>query len=101
MQTLEAAGRITSQLVPKDAQRYTVRLTASGKELHDRVLKVALEREARLLSGLSASEVDTLVDLLGRLQLQVPNVNSYDPSEVQCVERPSTKRSQHCFTLHN
>jgi DNA-binding MarR family transcriptional regulator len=81
LQTLEAAGRITSQLDPKDARRYTVRLTASGKELHDRVLKVALEREARLLSGLTPTEVDTLVDLLGRLHLQVPNVNSYEPSE--------------------
>jgi DNA-binding MarR family transcriptional regulator len=81
LQTLEAAGRITSQLDPKDARRYTVRLTASGKELHDRVLKVALERESRLLSGLTPAEVDTLVDLLGRLHLQVPNVNSYDPSE--------------------
>ena len=64
LQTLEAAGRITSQLDPKDARRYTVRLTASGKELHDRVLKVALEREARLLSGLTPAEVDTLIDLL-------------------------------------
>jgi DNA-binding MarR family transcriptional regulator len=81
LQTLEAAGRITSQLDPKDARRYTVRLTASGKELHDRVLKVALERESRLLSGLTPAEVDTLIDLLGRLHLQVPNVNSYDPSE--------------------
>jgi DNA-binding MarR family transcriptional regulator len=81
LQTLEAAGRITSQLDPKDARRYTVRLTASGKELHDRVLKVALERESRLLSGLTPAEVDTLVDLLGRLHLQVPNVNSYDPSD--------------------
>jgi hypothetical protein len=81
LQTLEAAGRITSQLDPKDARRYTVRLTASGKELHDRVLKVALERESRLLSGLTPAEVDTLVDLLGRLHMQVPNVNSYDPSE--------------------
>lgn len=51
--------------------------------LHDRVLKVALERESRLLSGLTPGEVDTLVDLLGRLHLQVPNVNSYDPSDDQ------------------
>ena len=78
---LVQVGRITSQLDPKDARRYTVRLTASGKELHDRVLKVALERESRLLSGLTPGEVDTLVDLLGRLHLQVPNVNSYDPSD--------------------
>jgi DNA-binding MarR family transcriptional regulator len=58
-----------------------VSLTASGKALHKRVLKVALERERRLLSGLSASEVDTLIELLGRLHSQVANVNEYDPAD--------------------
>lgn len=79
LQTLEAAGQVRSQVDPKDARRYTVSLTASGKDLHDRVLKVALERERRLLSGLSAAEVDTLVELLGRLHTQVSHVNDYDP----------------------
>ncbi|MOA61019.1 hypothetical protein D3C78_1860520 [compost metagenome] len=65
---------------PQDARRNTVSLTASGRELHDRVLKVALERERRLLSGLSAEEVDTLIELLGRLHNQVNNVNEYDPN---------------------
>jgi hypothetical protein len=32
-----------------------------------------------LLSGLSAEEVDTLIELLGRLHAQVSNVNDYDP----------------------
>lgn len=79
LQTLEAAGRIGGQVDSKDARRYTVSLTAEGKALHDRVLKVALERERRLLSDLSPAEVDTLVDLLGRLQTKVAHVNDYDP----------------------
>lgn len=80
LQTLEAAGHVRSQVDPQDARRNTVSLTASGRELHDRVLKVALERERRLLSGLSAEEVDTLIELLGRLHNQVNNVNEYDPN---------------------
>lgn len=81
LQTLEAAGRVRSQADPKDARSSTVSLTEAGKALHDRVLKVAMERERRLLSGLSAAEVDTLVDLLGRLHAQVPYVNDYEPVE--------------------
>ncbi|CAM3593923.1 HTH-type transcriptional regulator PecS [Pseudomonas reidholzensis] len=81
LQTLEAAGRVRSQVDPKDARSYSVSLTEAGKALHDRVLKVAMERERRLLSGLSAAEVDTLVDLLGRLHAQVPYVNDYEPVE--------------------
>lgn len=80
LQTLEAAGHVQSQVDPKDARRYTVRLTASGKALHDEVIKVALERERRLLGDLSPAEVDTLVNLLGRLHTQVTHVNEYDPA---------------------
>jgi DNA-binding MarR family transcriptional regulator len=79
LQLLEAAGRISGEVDTKDARRYTVSLTAKGKALHDRVLKVALERERRLLSDLSPSEVDTLVILLGRMQKKVSYVNDYDP----------------------
>jgi DNA-binding MarR family transcriptional regulator len=79
LQVLEAAGRISGEVDSKDARRYTVSLTAEGKALHDRVLKVALERERRLLSDFSPTEVDTLVDLLARLQTKVAHVNDYDP----------------------
>lgn len=81
LQVLEAGGRISGKVDGKDARRYTVSLTAEGKALHDRVLKVALERERRLLSDFSPAEVDTLVDLLGRLQAKVGHVNEYEPPE--------------------
>lgn len=79
LQALEQQGYATSQVDKLDGRRYTVSLTSEGKALHDRVLKVALERESRLLDGLSSAEVDTLVDLLGRLQKNIPHVNEYDP----------------------
>lgn len=81
LQALEAAGHVSSQVDPQDARRNAVSLTASGRELHDRVLKVALERERRLLGDLSPEEVDTLIELLGRLHGQVAHVNEYDPQD--------------------
>lgn len=81
LQLLEKAGYVGSQVDSQDARRNTVSLTAEGLALHDRVLKVALERERRLLGDLSAEEVDTLINLLGRLQAQVTHVNEYDPLE--------------------
>ncbi|WP_308340860.1 MarR family winged helix-turn-helix transcriptional regulator [Pseudomonas tolaasii] len=53
LQTLESSGYFSSQVDSRDARRNNVSLTESGHELHDQVLKVALEREHRLLSDLS------------------------------------------------
>lgn len=80
LQLLEKAGRITGQVDSQDARRYAVSLTAEGRALHDRVLKVALEREQRLLSDLDPTEVETLINLLARLQTKVAQVNEYDPA---------------------
>lgn len=81
LQTLEAAGHICGEVDSQDARRYAVSLTAAGKALHDRVLKVALERERRLLSDFSPEEIDTLLDLLRRMQNKVGYVNDYCPPE--------------------
>ncbi|MFA7822941.1 MarR family winged helix-turn-helix transcriptional regulator [Aeromonas dhakensis] len=79
LQALEASGYVGSRVDPGDARRNTVSLTEAGRALHDRVLQVALERERRLLTGLSPEEVDTLIELLGRLHGQVAHVNEYEP----------------------
>lgn len=79
LQALETSGYVGSRVDPRDARRNTVSLTEAGRALHDRVLLVALERERRLLSGLSPEEVDTLIELLGRLHGQVTHVNEYEP----------------------
>lgn len=80
LQALATAGFVTSQMDEKDARRHTVSLTANGRNLHDRVFKAAMERERRLLSNLSAEEVDTLIDLLTRLHGNVDQVNAYEPA---------------------
>ncbi|NQD55660.1 winged helix-turn-helix transcriptional regulator [Pseudomonas sp. CM25] len=81
LQGLESAGSIHTTPDPDDKRRVTISLTNQGKQLHDRVLKVALERERRLLEGLSAEEVDVLVGLLNRLNKQISYVNDYDPEK--------------------
>ena len=83
LQVLESAGNIQTKPDPKDGRRTTISLTESGKDLHARMLNVALERERRLLQGLSVKEVNTLVNLLGHLNKQVPYVNEYDPEDAE------------------
>ncbi|NIE72920.1 winged helix-turn-helix transcriptional regulator [Pantoea sp. Ap-967] len=79
LQALETGGYVSSQVDKSDARRYAVSLTTAGKQLHEKVLKVALERERRLLSDLSPAEIDLLINLLGRLHSKVSYTNDYDP----------------------
>lgn len=79
LQQLAGTGYVTLQADKKDGRRTTVSPTAEGEALHDRIFSAAMEREQRLLADLSPKEVDTLVDLLGRLHAQVGYVNEYEP----------------------
>ena len=79
LQQLEQAKYVTSQVDSRDARRYTVSLTEQGRALHDRIYRVAMEREQRLLADLSPAEVDVLVNLLERMHGRVESVNAYEP----------------------
>ncbi|MBA1244310.1 MarR family winged helix-turn-helix transcriptional regulator [Pseudomonas japonica] len=79
LQALEREGYVTSEVDTKDARRYTVSLTPSGRQLHDRVLETAVRREEVLLADLSEREVDTLIDLLHRMSRQLEKVNAVEP----------------------
>jgi DNA-binding MarR family transcriptional regulator len=59
--------------------RREVELTAAGRNLHDRISKVALEREDLMLKGFSTREREALIDYLHRLMKNVPLANGYDP----------------------
>lgn len=50
-------------------------LTPAGRSLHDSILHLALERQQRLLSGLSPQEVAELIRLLHALLAKVPEAN--------------------------
>jgi DNA-binding MarR family transcriptional regulator len=59
--------------------RREVELTPSGRNLHDRISKVALEREDLMLKGFSDKERELLIGYLHRLMKNVPIANGYDP----------------------
>ena len=56
---------------PNDGRSRRLSLTKAGEALHDQIITVALERERALLSGLTASERDDLIELLRRLYTNV------------------------------
>ena len=61
-----------------DQRRQVIALTSEGVALHDRIVKLAIAREQKLLEGFSASERKTLLGFLIRLQAQVGAANSVD-----------------------
>jgi DNA-binding MarR family transcriptional regulator len=56
--------------------RRIIMLTKSGRALHDRIIELALDREAVLFECLKPDEVEILIDLLRRLLAQTPAVNA-------------------------
>jgi DNA-binding MarR family transcriptional regulator len=63
----------------KDARSTLVSLTDAGIALHDSVIEVAIARENILLDGLSAEEIETLLQVLRKLNARVEQVNAYEP----------------------
>ncbi len=62
--------------VDRSAWQRLLALTPVGHTMHDRIARVALRREQRLLQGLSASEVECLRDVLLRLTANLPQVEA-------------------------
>jgi DNA-binding MarR family transcriptional regulator len=77
LKTLEGMGLIVSP-DPAEQRSRGYRLTEKGEALHGRMLKVARQREERLLAGLSADERETLLALLKKMQAAMPAVNRDD-----------------------
>lgn len=72
LRALEAAGFVESRADPHDGRRTLLRLTGSGARLHQKILPVAFEREATLLSSLTEPERAVLKSLLLKLRAAVP-----------------------------
>ncbi|MDE1146683.1 MAG: MarR family winged helix-turn-helix transcriptional regulator [Azospirillaceae bacterium] len=83
--------RALIQFRPAEPRGREAALTQAGRQLHDRILVMALERERRLLADLNPREVETLITLLGRLMGRVPHVNAYDPAP-EDLAAPETAR---------
>ena len=75
LRSLQARGLVSIRPHKNDGRSHTCALTRAGEALHDRILPVALERERRLLSGLSLQEFNELVRMLNRLHEALPEVS--------------------------
>ena len=64
-----AAGLVDRRIDHEDRRRSVLSLTGQGRAVHDRIVPLAREVEARLLDGLDAGEralLSALIDRLGR-----------------------------------
>jgi DNA-binding MarR family transcriptional regulator len=70
MDRLVAEGLVDRRADPGSARNTRISLTARGRELFERVVPAHLDNERRLLSGLSAGELDLLAGLLRKLLVE-------------------------------
>lgn len=61
-----------------DPRRRTYSLTPEGLAMHDRIIKVALQREKRLLDGIPPEDLRILLQCLRQMQANMPMVNRDD-----------------------
>lgn len=71
-------GLVESRYRNGNQRRQYFALTKRGIELHDEIVKVALEREKRLLAVFSEEQTRTLVSLLATMQARLPQVAAGD-----------------------
>lgn len=67
--------------VDRSAWQRLLALTPAGHTMHDRIARLALQREQRLLQGLSLQEVEGLRDVLQRLTANLPLVEALAPRD--------------------
>ena len=75
---LEQLGCIVATEDPADGRSRTLTLTEAGQALHDRIIVVALQREAALLDGIDARDRDRLIGLLQTLYRNVAAMDRID-----------------------
>lgn len=90
--TLQLLSKAQIVSIKVDAyRRRTISLTRKGLALHNKIIKVALAREQRLLTGFAPAEIDTLAGYLGRLLIQVTTLNAHDFKVRQDARRDLSK----------
>jgi DNA-binding MarR family transcriptional regulator len=80
--SMQSRGLITFSLDDADGRLRLATLTKKGRDLHDQIIGVALERERALLAVLTDAERATLIGLLRRLHENLPEVESATASYV-------------------
>lgn len=74
--SMQEKGLITIGLDPQDGRLRVASITPQGRELHDKIIAIALERDRALMSVLSPDERATLLALLRRLHDNLPAVEA-------------------------
>ena len=74
--SMHAQGLLRFEDDPDDGRVRHAIFTAEGRLLHDRILRLALLREEAALSVLSVDEVQALRELLRRIYVNLPRVES-------------------------
>ena len=80
LKQLQTLGHISFIKNAKDGRSSLAKLTEKGEKLHDKILYVALERERLLLQGVSQKELDTLIEVLLKLNKNIKQVNEFKVS---------------------
>jgi DNA-binding MarR family transcriptional regulator len=75
---LEARGLVSFRAEPGDPRRRRIALSGEGRALHDRIIAVALQREAELLSCLGPCQRAALIEALNLLHDNLPALQAAD-----------------------
>ena len=68
---MKKMGAVDIRWADDDQHRQVIALTRKGLSLHDRVVKLSLDRERELLKNFSAAERKILINFLSRMHAQV------------------------------
>lgn len=85
---MHAQGLLEFEPDEKDGRVRHAVFTKTGRDLHNRVIRLAIMREEIALSVLSDTEVETLRDLLRRVYMNLPNVETASAEFIR-LERAS------------
>jgi DNA-binding MarR family transcriptional regulator len=64
---MQKRGLVAIRTDPQDGRSHSISLTPKGRQVHDKVIGAALERERQLLACLRKDEREVLIDLLRRV----------------------------------
>lgn len=78
VQRLERLGWISAFQSEDDNRARTLALSPAGLAVHDQIITIALEREKRLLSSLTAEEREALIRCLHKLRTAVATIDHPD-----------------------
>ena len=64
---LEDMGLLSQERQPNDPRKRIWWLNASGQEMHDKILEIALERERRLIEGVSPEDLEAFLRAIRKM----------------------------------